>query len=124
MGYLPACGSSEGRKTMNINNYKDGGIFIRRSDAVKAIEAWADKNKGKEPRKPDIVARLMATKVEAIKSVEVDPAYYTSLKYGFRGMNISQGECGNCGAKLIWKTNAPINGCPYCFFRFEQRGGK
>lgn len=101
----------------------DNGLFIRRSDAISMIEKWADKNMGKVKREPDIVARLLATKLETIKSVEIDPVRYTPLYHGFTGMNISDGECSNCGARLIWRTREPLNGCPYCFFRFGKKGG-
>lgn len=102
---------------------KDSGMYIRREDAVHVIEAWADRNEGKPMRQPSIVARLMATKIEDVKSVQIDPVYHGPLFRDFTGMNIAYGECGNCGARLMWYAKNPIKGCPYCFFRFGKRGG-
>lgn len=98
-------------KAINMNGY------ISRDVAVATLLEWADKNANMRHNSPAFTARRCAEIIAAQPSMDGEVIVRGPIRQEFTGLNITFGKCSRCGHKLIWYTEDPVKGCPYCFMR-------
>ena len=96
------------------------GKYISREKALNAIREYGEAHVG-EKVAPSWTAAKIGGIIAQLGTRETGFIRYGEILRDFEGLNISFGVCSDCGKKLIWYTDEPINGCPYCYMRVRKK---
>ena len=102
---------------MEENSTEKTVLYISRDEAINLIKDYAERRVDQSKCSPAWTASQIATLLFRLPTKETGFIQFGSIETHFKGINLSMGRCRNCGKKLVWYTEQPLNGCPYCHAR-------